>query len=524
MKRRTFLAATATASLARPAIGANAKTLIFVPQANLTSLDPVWTTATVTRNFSMMVYENLYGRDQQFVPRPLMVEGHVIEDDGKRWTMKLRDGLLWHDGTKVLARDCVASLRRWMKRDATTPIIMDRVEAFEAKDDSTLVWRLRRPFPLLAHFLSKVQPQPVMMPERLAELDPYKQMTEIVGSGPLKFLPDEYVSGIHAGFARFDGYIPRQEKPSYNAGGHKVNVDKVEWRVIPDVATAAAALTAGEVDWVELPQPDLIPMLAKAPGVITGLLDIYGTVSILRPNHLTSPTNNAALRRAMLASIDQKEAMQAAMGEVPDTWKAPMGFIVPGMPSATEVGMDAVRKRKTIDQLKRMVELSGYNGERLVYMHPTDQLIYHAVSTVAVDAFRKIGINIDEQVIDWGTVVQRRITSKEPVDKGGWSMFPAGAPAPEFVDPMLSNPMRSNGAKAWFGWPDDPKLEAAYNAWLDANTDPERRKIEADYQLAAFESVPIIPCGTYMPRAAWRSNLTGLVKGSAPVFWGVEKT
>src|ERR1700684_2939611 len=194
MRRRSFLAAGGAAALAsplaRPALAANggigAKNLIFVPQTNLTSLDPVWTTATVTRNFAMMVYENLYGRDEQFVPKPLMVEGHVIEDDGKRWTMKLREGLLWHDGTKVLARDCFASLQRWMKRDATAPIIMDRVDAFEATDDRTIVWRLRRPFPLLAHFLSKVQPQPVMMPERLAALDPFKQMTEIVGSGPLK--------------------------------------------------------------------------------------------------------------------------------------------------------------------------------------------------------------------------------------------------------------------------------------------------------------------------------------------------
>ncbi len=523
MRRRLFLGAAAVAPLARPAIGGVTKTLIFVPQTNLTSLDPVWTTATPTRNFALMVYEGLYGRDQQFNPRPLMLEGHTIENDGKLWTMRLREGLTWHDGTKVLARDCVASLRRWMKRDATAPIIMDRVVSFEAEGDREIVWKLRKPFPLLPHFLSKVQPQPVMMPERLAATDPFKQMTEIVGCGPLKFLPDEYVSGSHMAFARFDKYVPRQEPASYNAGGHKVNVDRVEWRVIPDPATASAALTAGEVDWVELPQPDLIPLLERTNRVVTGLLDIYGTVSILRPNQLTAPTNNAALRRAMLAAIDQKETMLAAMGEVPDSWKAPMGFIVPGMPSATEAGMDKVRQRKTQDELKRMVEQSGYKGERLAFMHPTDQLIYHAVATVAVDAFRKIGIEIDEQMLDWGTVIQRR-PSKEPVDKGGWSMFPAGAPAPEFVDPMLSGPMRSNGANAWFGWPDDPKIEAAYAAWLDAAHDPERRKLEADYQLAAFESVPVIPCGTYMPHAAWRSNLTGLVKGSAPVFWGVEKS
>ena len=290
MKRRTFLT-TAAAALARPALATAPKPLVFVPQANLTSLDPVWTTATVTRNFAFMVYDMLYGRDEQFVPRPQMVEGHVIDNDGKRWTMKLRDGLLWHDGTPVLARDCIASLQRWMKRDAVGVTINLRVAAIEAPDDRTLVWRLNKPFPLLAHFLSKVQPQPVMMPERIAgTVDPFKQVTEIVGSGPFRFLDREYVSGSFAAFEKFAGYVPRNEPASYTAGGHDVQLDRVEWRIIPDTATAASALTAGEVDWLELPQPDLIPMLQRQPGVTTGLLDLYGTVGVLRPNHLNAPT------------------------------------------------------------------------------------------------------------------------------------------------------------------------------------------------------------------------------------------
>ncbi|HET6605983.1 MAG TPA: ABC transporter substrate-binding protein, partial [Rhodopila sp.] len=188
MQRRSFLASTAAAALARPAVAAGVKPLIFVPQANLTSLDPVWTTATVTRNFAYMVYDMLYGRDKAFAPRPQMIEGHVISDDGKRWTMKLRAGLLWHDGTPVLARDCVASLQRWMKRDTVGATINVRLDELSAADDRTIVWRLKRPFPLLAHFLSKVQPQPVMMPERIAaNTDPFKQVTEIVGSGPFRF-------------------------------------------------------------------------------------------------------------------------------------------------------------------------------------------------------------------------------------------------------------------------------------------------------------------------------------------------
>jgi peptide/nickel transport system substrate-binding protein len=525
VKRREFIAAaaaTAAMPLARPSIGAMTKTLIFVPQANLTSLDPVWTTATVTRNFSLMVYETLYGRDQAFKPQPLMVEGHTIDADGKRWTMKLREGLLFHDGTPVLARDCVASLQRWLKRDAVSATINARVDAIEAPDDRTLVWRLKKPFPLLAHFLSKVQPQPVIVPARLAATDPFKQLTEIVGCGPFRFLPDEFVSGSHAAFARFDKYVPRQEPASYTAGGHNVLLDRVEWRVIPDPATGANALAAGEVDWLELPSPDLVPMLKRASGVTTGLLDIYGTVAILRPNSFIAPTSNVGVRRAMMAAVDPREAMIAAMGEDESGWRAPMGYFLPGSPAANDAGMEFRRKRWSTDEVKAMLDKAGYGGERIILLHPTDQLIYNAFITVVADAFRKVGLNIDEQMVDWGTVVQRR-TSKETTEKGGWSIFPAGAPGPEYVDPMLANTLRSNGAKAWFGWPDDPKLEAAYEAWIDSPDDAERRRHEAEFQAAAFNYVPTIPLGQYLPQAAWRSNISGLLKGSAPVFWGADK-
>lgn len=523
MKRRTLLATGAAAALARPALSAGVKPLVFVPQANLTSLDPVWTTATVTRNFAFMVYDQLYGRDKSFAPQPQMVEGHVIDDDGKRWTMTLREGLKFHDGTPVLSRDCLASLKRWMKRDAAGASITLRLDALEAPDDRHLVWRLKRPMPLLAHYLSKVQPQPVIMPARIADaVDPFKQVSEIVGSGPFKFLPNEYVSGSSAAFVKFADYVPRQEAPSYTAGGKPVFVERVEWKIIPDSATSAAALTAGEVDWVELPQPDLIPQLKTARGVTTGMLDLYGTVAVLRPNHLLAPTNNRGVRRAMFAAVDQKEAMIATMGEDPSTWSVPMGYFLNSAKAANDAGMDFVRKPHSVDEVKRMLDEAKYGGEKIVFLHPTDQLAYNAFSTVVVDRFQKVGLNVDEQMTDWGTVVQRR-PSKEPLTKGGWSMFPAGAPGPEYVDPLLANTLRSNGSKAWFGWPDDPVLEAAYEAWVDAPNDAERRKQEIAFQAACFESVPSIPLGQYLPHAAWRSNLTGLVKGSAPVFWGVRK-
>ena len=525
MRRRSFLAGAATAvaaPLARPAIAAPVKTVTFVPQSNLNSIDPVWTTATVTRNFGLAVYEMLYGRDLEMNPRPQMLEGHLIENDGKRWTMKLREGLLWHDGTPVLASDCIASLNRWAKRDPMGATIFARTDELVIKDDRTWVWRLSKPFPSLPKVLSKNQTSPVMLPARLAATDPFKQIPEAIGCGPFRFVPDEHVMGHHAVMARFERYQPRQEKADFTSGGKKVNIDRLIWQTIPDPATAANALVTGEVDWVEMPLPDLMPMLKSQSNLITGRIDPHGIIGAMRPNHIVGPTDNAALRRVMLAAVDQREVMMAVMGDDPEGWQAPVGFLVSGKPEVDDAGMEVLRKRQTKDALKAALGRTGYNNERIVLLHPTDQSFYNAACSVVAQALSEVGFNIDDQSMDWGTVVQRR-TSKAPIDKGGWSLFPSGLPAAEYRDPLLSNVARSNGAEAWFGWPDDPKLEHIYETWLDTADAAAQTRLERDYQLAAFASVPYLPLGRYLQQSAWSRNLTNILRGPAPLFWQLEK-
>jgi len=508
--------------LAVPALGAEAKTLIHVPQASLASLDPVWTTAVVTRNTAHMLFETLYGRDEHLNPQPLMIEGHVVEDSARRWTMRLREGLLFHDGEPVLARDVVASLRRWMVRDQIGQTIQARLDALEAPNDRTVVFRLKKPFSSLPYALAKTQPSPVIMPERLARTDPYKQVPEIVGSGPFRWVAEEYLPGSRAVFAKFDRYRPRDEKPSHAAGGHHVLVDRVEWQFLPDAATAANALINGEVDWIDQPLPDLLPRLRSSRGVVVGTIDEYGTFGALRPNHLHGPTANPGVRRAMLAAIDQVEAMTAAMAGDRLLFRAPVGFFLPGTPSANEAGMENLRRRRSTEEIKAMLAEAGYKGERVVFMHPTDQTFYDAMSNVAAAAFREVGINVDDQAMDWGTIVQRR-TNREPLDKGGWSIFPAGFPAAEYRDPLFATNLRGNGARAWFGWPEDQEMEAMRDAWIDSTDEAEMKRLSERIQARAFETVPFIPLGQYMPSAAWRSSLSGILKGPVPVFWNVSK-
>jgi peptide/nickel transport system substrate-binding protein len=527
MKRRSFIAgsaaiATSPAFAQAPVVGGRTKTIIHVPQANLASLDPVWTTAVVTRNHAGLIWETLYGRDEMLDPKPQMVEGHVVEDNGLRWTMKLREGLNWHDGERVLARDCVASVKRWMKRDPIGQTVEGRMNELVAVDDRTLVFRLKKPFSSLPYALARTQPSPVMMPERLALTDPFKQVPEIVGSGPFRWVPGEYVAGNRAVYARNEKYNPRPEPASFCAGGYRVMVDRVEWRMIPDAATAANALVNGEIDWLDAPLPDLLPMLRKAEGVRVEPIDIYGTFGAFRFNQLQGPTTEAGVRRAMLAAIDPVEVMTAVMGDDKNLYKAPVGYFLPGTPSQNDAGMEAVTKRRGEAEIRAMLKAAGYNGERIVFLHPTDQTFYDAMCHVATAAWKKVGLNIDSVHTDWGTVVQRR-TSKEPLDKGGWSVFPSGFPAAEYRDPIFATNLRGNGAGAWFGWPNDPTVEAMRDRWMDSTDAAEQKRLDREIQARSFETVPFIPLGQYMPPAGTRKNLTGILKGAVPVFWNVEK-
>jgi peptide/nickel transport system substrate-binding protein len=361
-----------------------------------------------------------------------------------------------------------------------------------------------------------------MMPERLAQTDPFKQIPEAIGSGPFKWIAKEHVLASFAAFERNDAYVPRNEPASYTAGGHRVHLDRVEWHMIPDAQTAANALITGEVDWMEIPIPDLIPLLKQSKNIVTGNLDAYGQILFLRPNHAVAPTNNPAIRQAMMAAIDQREVMAAVMGGDPGNAVAPIGFLNSGKPEVDTAGMEAVQARRSPSEVKAMLNRAGYKGERLVLLHPTDHIYYNPTTSVVAQMLRECGFNIDDQLMDWATVQSRR-TSREPLDKGGWSMFCTVVPAPDYRDPLLASFIRGNGAKGWFGWAEDARMEQLYESWLQAPDADERTRLEAAYQRQAFDFLPFIPLGRYLQTSAWRDSVRNIPKGPSAVFWDIEK-
>jgi peptide/nickel transport system substrate-binding protein len=525
MRRRYFLASTA-AALAAPAIarGAAANVLTFVPQADLSVLDPVWTTTYQSRDHGFLVFDTLFGLDSQYRAQPQMAEGAVSDDDGRTWRIMLRPGLMFHDDTKVLARDCVASIRRWGARDGFGQALLAAADDIDAPDDKTIRFRLKHPFPLLPDALAKTPPSMCpIMPERLAATDPYKQVTEMVGSGPYRYKPDERVPGSRVVYQRNEKYVPRRDgTPDGTAGPKRAYVERIEWQIIPDAATVAAAMQKGEIDWWLTPNADLLPLLKQQARLKVETVNPTGTIATMRFNHLTPPFNNPALRRAMLGAIEQADYMIGAVGNDETLWRDKVGIFCPDTPLATEAGMDVLTGKRDMAKVKRDIEAAGYHGERIVVLTPTDIPWSKAMADITADWLRRLGANVEAPAMDWATLVQRRAKT-EPVEQGGWSIFHTGWSGLDMVNPAGHVFLRGNGKAATVGWPASPKIEELRDAWFRAPDLAAQKALAEQLQLQAFQDVPYIPLGQYFIPTAYQANLTGMLNGS-PVFWNIRRS
>ncbi|MFM7025918.1 MAG: ABC transporter substrate-binding protein, partial [Limnohabitans sp.] len=245
MQRRSLLAmATLAASLLMPlGVQAQGKTLKVVPHSNITILDPIWTTAFVTRNHGYMIYDTLFGTDLAGKIKPQMVDKWSVSKDNLTWTFTLRDGLEFHDGKPVTSEDVVASLKRWASRDSFGGVMAKSVESYATPDAKTFVIKLNKPFGVMLDALGKPSSNvPFIMPARIAATPGSEQIKEHIGSGPYKFVPAEYKPGERLVYVKNEKYKPRSEAPDGTTGGKNVYLDRVEWVIIRDPQTQFNAL------------------------------------------------------------------------------------------------------------------------------------------------------------------------------------------------------------------------------------------------------------------------------------------
>ncbi|MBV9828456.1 MAG: ABC transporter substrate-binding protein, partial [Alphaproteobacteria bacterium] len=435
------------AALAMPALGgvrrvsaAEAATLKVIPEVDLKILDPIWTTATVTSTHGMLVYDTLFGMDVKEQAHPQMVEKFSRDEDGMNYSFTLRDGLGWHDGTPVTAKDCVASIRRWAARFGLAGTMMQRTERLDATDDKTFILKLKEPFAPVVETLANPTQIGFMMRAKDAETDPFTQLKTAVGSGPFMFLPDEWVPGAKVAYKRNPNYKPRSEPADGYAGGKVVHVERVEWTIIPEPGTAAAALTTGEMDYWTNVAPDNVAQLRGAANVAIGTLDPLGWQLHVRFNSLAKPFDNAKMRQAVQMLIEsQQDAYLTATGFTGDLGRVCLDPFVCGSPNDSQVGTDRFKKYDPA-KIKALAKDGGYTDQPIVLMDPTDQPHLHMVAQVLNEHLKAVGFKVDLQSMDWSTLVSRRAVKDPPPAQGGWHIFPTAWPATAMSNPVVNAP------------------------------------------------------------------------------------
>ena len=500
---------------------AAARTLRVIHASDLQSLDPVWTTAPPTKDYAFLTFDQLIAVDANFVPRPQMAEGWSVEDDGRSWVIGLREGLMFHDGTPVRAQDCIASIARWSVRDGFGQALGRATDAMEAIDDRRFRIRLKQPFPLVAAALGKSSSsQCFIMPERMAKTDPMKQVTDHIGSGPYRFLKDEWVAGAHVAWARFDGYAPRPEPVSGIAGGRIPAMDRVEWTILGDSATAFAALQSGEQDYWDTPAADLVPAIEASSGLVARVRNTSGSYDMLQFNHLQRPFSDPAIRQAVAMGIDQRAFLQASVSRA-DMIRPCESFFACGTAYGTEQGAE-ILKVQSLERARAALQASSYAGEKVVILAVMESPVLSAMAQVTDDLLRKMGMTTDFVATDFASMAQRR-TNREPVDKGGWSLFITGWTGTDVLNPAVNQLLRGAGADGWFGWAKDDALEHLRQAWFQTADPAEQAKIASEIQVEAFKSLPYIPLGSTVSHVAYQKTLTGVFDCPVAAYWNIAK-
>jgi peptide/nickel transport system substrate-binding protein len=526
MMRRTLaaMAASAVAGAILAAGGpvlAQGKVLKFVQNGNLTILDPIWTTAYVTRNHGYFIYDTLFSSDENNAVKPQMVDKYEVSPDKTVWTFTLRDGLEWHDGKPVTSEDCIASIKRWGARDAMGQKLMDFVKEFKAVDAKTFQMVLKEPYGLVLDSLGKPSSNvPFMMPKAVAETDPFKQIDSQIGSGPFIYVNAESKPGEKHVYIKNPKYKPRSEPASGLAGGKVVKVDRVEIVEMPDPQQQVNALVNGEIDLVEQPPHDLIPILKADKGVQLVNWNPLGHQFIIRFNWLTKPFDNPKIRKAALLAMRQEDYLKATVGE-PEYYKVCSAAFVCGTPNAFDAP-DGLLVKPDFEKAKALLKEAGYDGTPIVLMQSTTLPVLTNTAPVTKALLEQAGFKVDMQSMDWQTLVTRR-TKKEPANQGGWNVFHTFSVAADILNPISTSYMVAQPDKAWFGWPNDPEMEKLRDAYAK-ETDPGKAKeLAKAVQDRALETAQYGWIGQWYGPGAARANVTGWLKAPVPVMWNIEK-
>ncbi|MBV1695548.1 MAG: ABC transporter substrate-binding protein [Hyphomicrobiales bacterium] len=519
--RRVAAGAVAAATAIGLPLAAQAqKTLRVAMHSDLKIIDPIWTTALIATDHAYLIYDTLFSPNEKLEMRPQMVDTWSVSDDKLTWTFTLREGLEWHDGKPVTAEDCVASLKRWSARDSMGQKLSSFIADMTATDARTFTMKLKEPYGLVIESLGKLGSNvPFMMPKRVADTEPTKQIEDTTGSGPFIFKRDEWKPGEKAVYLRNPKYKPRSEPPSGLSGGKVAKVDRIEWIAISDPQTQVNSILSGEIDMIQAPPHDLLPLLKKDPNIELRVFANSGRQNAMRFNTLHKPLDNPKIRQAIAHALTQKDYLDATIGD-PEWYSECKSLFPCGTPFESNAGWENVFGN--VAKARQLLAEAGYDGTPIVLMQSTDVASLANLAPVAKAQMERVGLKVDLQAMDWQTLVARR-AKKDAPSAGGWHMFLTSWGAVDVTNPVNAAFLNTSCEKATFGWPCDAEMEKLRDQF-SRETDPARQKALAEaVQRRQLEVMTHVHLGQYVQPAALRKGVTGFLAGGTTVFWNIEK-
>jgi len=465
------------------------------------TLDAHLTTAVMTYNIMWHVYETLYTLDRNFEPIPLLAEGHVMSDEGRRYTIKVRRGVRFHDGTELTAADVAASLARWGRLHTVGKAVWKHVEALEARDPLTVVFHLKAPMGSLLYGLASTFA--AIYPKAIVDAAGDGPVKTVIGTGPFRFV--EHKPDHHIRLARFKDYAARAEPPNGFGGRRTAHLDEILFVPTPDVSVRTAGLETGDYHIADQIKQDQYERLLRVPGLELSIVRFgFWPAAVL--NHKQGPMTDKRLRQAFLARLDVEPIMAAAIGHK-EFYRLDGSIFQRELPWHSTVGLEGYNQRNR-DKARRLLKEAGYAGQPVRWMTTQEYDYMYKAALVARQQLEDVGFKIDLQVVDWATLVQRH--GKPEL----WDVFSTGHPVS--FDPALFAALQCDWPGSWCHEEKDRLMVE-----LARESDVKKRKRIIDrIQAIFYEDVGRIKFGDAFLFRAARKELRGSFR-TAPLlhFW-----
>jgi peptide/nickel transport system substrate-binding protein len=472
------------------------------------TLDSHWTTANFVEIITQHIYEGLYTLDQNYQPIPDLADGlPVASADGLTYTIKLRPGIKFHNGKEMTSEDVVASLKRWGGYAAQAKALWASVEEVRPAGKHAVEIRLKERSGVVLISLANANNFGAIYPKEIAEKYPTpNKVAEFIGTGPYRFV--EWKPDSHIRMVRYDDYKPRSEAPNGWGGRKTAYLDEIRWIPTPDVATRVAALESAEVDFADDLQPDAYDRVKANPKLKPIVVRPFSwAIGVF--NKKEGLMTNVKLRLAIQAAIDVEPVMKGAVGN-PLFYRLDPGLSFQEQKAwHSTVGAQSYNQHNK-EKAKQLLREAGYNGEPIRFLTTKEYAWMYNYALVTKQQLEELGVNVDLQVVDWATLVQRRNNPQM------YDIFTTGM---SFVpDPTQHPYLRCD----WPGWTCDEEIQRRMDA-IRKESDPAKRKAQWDeVQKRFYEYVPAIRYGDIFGFRAMQAYVKGFNENMTfPRFYNV---